>query len=998
MTAALPRAFIRSAGFAVALAALGGSALLRAQPTYEVFHQCVTPGGEPYGPLLVESDGRMYGTMRSGGTLARGSIFVLAPDGGGGYTYADLWSFSGPDGSFPSQGVSRGPDGALYGSTSQGGGQAVGTFFRLDSRNRLTVIHHIAVGEVASASPLTLGPDGAFYGTSEGGGFGGGSLFRLSLSGTFTGLYDFPGGADGALPRGGVVVGPDGRLYGTTASGGPNGVGTIFAATTGGTVTTLHAFAIPDGAQPQWGVALGPDGLLYGTTSGGGVSSFGTVFRITTAGAFTKLFDFPGTAPQGGLPASRLVLALDGKLYGTTNSIEQGGILPPIPRTLFRVDSSGAVTTINATGASAMDGPMVLGPDGLLYAGAAPGAPSPVDDGAILRMDLTGVVTTVYTVPFVAEAQRPYGPLIELPDRSIAGLAASVDYGGDILYGLDAQGQTSTLHVFDNLTVVHEILLASDGLYYGTVGYAPGEDFGALLRIEANGSETTLHAFDGTDGQGPFGLFELSGEIWGMTSMGGSGAGGTIFKLDAGRTFHDLHDFTDPGTGPSGRFALGSDGNLYGTTLFSDNGGTLFRADPAGSVTIIHDFTGTDGTLPAWLIAASDGFLYGVTQGNGGPDQITAFRADLTGALTPLGTIPGFPNSYLTEADPGSFYGTKWGGGGGFPPDDGSVFRMDSTGQVTDVHDFFGDFENLSTPLAPLLLASDGSLYGTTRDGGFAGVGGIFRMVPGTTPPPALTAIVPTSGSAAGGAGVVASGHHFRAAFLSFGGIQAVTTFIAREALATTVSPALPPGTVQDVTVTNVGDANVATLPAAFFVDFLDVANDQLFHDYIETLVRNGITAGCGGGDYCPTSPVRRDQMAVFLLKAEHGSDYVPPPCHGMFSDVPCPSPFADWVEQLAAEGITGGCGGGDYCPTSPVRRDQMAAFLLKAEHGSGYVPPPCQGIFADVNCPSAFADWIEQLAAEQITGGCGGGNYCPGNPNTRGQMAVFLTKTFGLP
>jgi hypothetical protein len=75
-----------------------------------------------------------------------------------------------------------------------------------------------------------------------------------------------------------------------------------------------------------------------------------------------------------------------------------------------------------------------------------------------------------------------------------------------------------------------------------------------------------------------------------------------------------------------------------------------------------------------------------------------------------------------------------------------------------------------------------------------------------------------------------------------------------------------------------------------------------------------------------------------------------------------------------------------------------MAVFLLKTKHGSSYAPPACLGIFADVTCPSPFADWIERLAAEGITGGCGGGDYCPSNPNTRGQMAVFLTKTFNLP
>jgi hypothetical protein len=180
---------------------------------------------------------------------------------------------------------------------------------------------------------------------------------------------------------------------------------------------------------------------------------------------------------------------------------------------------------------------------------------------------------------------------------------------------------------------------------------------------------------------------------------------------------------------------------------------------------------------------------------------------------------------------------------------------------------------------------------------------------------------------------------------------------------------------------------------------FADVPLANNFYSFIETIFHRGITGGCGGANYCPDNPVTRAQMAVFLLKAEHGSAFVPPACTpGVFADVPCPSLFADWIEQLAAEGITAGCGGPNYCPNDPVTRAQMAVFLLKTEHGSSYVPPACTpGVFADVPCPSLFADWIEQLAAEGVTAGCGGGNYCPNNPNTRGQMAVFLTKTFGL-
>jgi hypothetical protein len=179
--------------------------------------------------------------------------------------------------------------------------------------------------------------------------------------------------------------------------------------------------------------------------------------------------------------------------------------------------------------------------------------------------------------------------------------------------------------------------------------------------------------------------------------------------------------------------------------------------------------------------------------------------------------------------------------------------------------------------------------------------------------------------------------------------------------------------------------------------DFLDVPQGHQFYSFVTTLVSNAITVGVGGGNYGVDQATLRQQMAVFLLKAKHGLCYTPPPCVGMFGDVPCSSNFAPWIEAMANEGITGGCGNGNFCPTNPVRRDQMAVFLLKGEHGSSYVPPACAGIFPDVPCPSTFADWIEQLAAEQITGGCGNGNYCPLSNNTRGQMAVFITKTFNL-
>ena len=253
------------------------------------------------------------------------------------------------------------------------------------------------------------------------------------------------------------------------------------------------------------------------------------------------------------------------------------------------------------------------------------------------------------------------------------------------------------------------------------------------------------------------------------------------------------------------------------------------------------------------------------------------------------------------------------------------------------------------------------------------------------------------SGPAAGGTTVTISGTDFAGgAAVSVGGSPASNVVVNSDTLIHADVPALAAGSSNDIVVTNPDGTN-GTLVKGWVADFLDVSNAQQFYFYITKLVSNGITAGCGLGNYCPDSSVTRQQMAVFLLKSKNGLCYVPPPCTGVFPDVPCPGVFTPWVEALAAAGITGGCGSGNYCPTNPVTRQQMAVFLLKTKHGSSFVPPACQGAFGDVPCPSQFADWIEELAAESITGGCGGGNYCPLQAVRRDQMAAFLNITFGL-
>ncbi len=181
---------------------------------------------------------------------------------------------------------------------------------------------------------------------------------------------------------------------------------------------------------------------------------------------------------------------------------------------------------------------------------------------------------------------------------------------------------------------------------------------------------------------------------------------------------------------------------------------------------------------------------------------------------------------------------------------------------------------------------------------------------------------------------------------------------------------------------------------------FADVPTSNIFYAFVENVFHNRITAGGACGGYCPVDATLRKQMAVFVLKANDGPAYLPPPATGVFNDVSAGDPFARWIEELFRRGVVAGCatpGGPNYCPDAPVLRQQMAVFLLRTREGSTYVPPACSGDFDDVPCPSLFADWIEDLAGRGIAAGCGGANYCPSNATTRGQMAPFLVKTFGL-
>jgi hypothetical protein len=132
-----------------------------------------------------------------------------------------------------------------------------------------------------------------------------------------------------------------------------------------------------------------------------------------------------------------------------------------------------------------------------------------------------------------------------------------------------------------------------------------------------------------------------------------------------------------------------------------------------------------------------------------------------------------------------------------------------------------------------------------------------------------------TSGPAAGGSTVVLVGNQFQdGATVTVGGSAVSGSAIGTTRIAVTM-PALTPGSLFDVSVANPGGPT-ATLTRGWFADFLDVPGSSPYHAPVETISRDGITSGCGGGNYCPASSITRAQMAVFLLRALHGGAYVP--------------------------------------------------------------------------------------------------------------------------
>ncbi|MFZ0284778.1 MAG: choice-of-anchor tandem repeat GloVer-containing protein [Terriglobales bacterium] len=361
------------------------------------------------------------------------------------------------------------------------------------------------------------------------------------------------------------------------------------------TFTRLQFFNGANGANPYVGLTQGRDGSLYGTTIDGGAYGSGNVFKITASGKLTSLYDFcaQSNCPDGQYPDTVLALGTDGNFYGTTqNGGTNGGY-----GTVFKITPGGALTTLHsfdeADGVAPYGG-LVLAINGDFYGTTNVGGA--FGGGNVFKITPGGTLTTLYSFCSqggCADGQYPVGPLVQGSDGNIYG----------------------TTHAGGNNSCT------PDGC-------------GTVYQITLSGNLTTLHSFDATDGDYPYGGVAEGpkGTFYGTTGGGGANDAGTVFGMTASGKLVTAHSFDVSDGATPYALMLGSDGNFYGTTSAGGNNsngknhGTIFEITPTGAFSTLHSFGGNDGALVyGGLVQGTNGLFYGTTYFGGRDDDGVVF-------------------------------------------------------------------------------------------------------------------------------------------------------------------------------------------------------------------------------------------------------------------------------------------------------------------------------------------------------------------------------------
>ena len=754
-------------------------------------------GEAPAGEVLSGSDANFYGVTATGGSNDYGTVFQILSTGSNGWRYSFM---GGLDGSWPSAGLVNGGDGNFYGTAKWGGTNDCGTIFKISISGSLTPIYSFTgdTDGFAPSSKLVLGSDGALYGTTNQGGANGyGTVFKF-IGNSLTTIYQFDG-ITGGLPYGALVWGNDGNLYGTTSYLGAYGNGgTIYKISPNGDMTILHSFNGTDGFSPGCGLVLGQDGNFYGATGWGGCN----LFEITPSGQFTPLYAFSG--PDGAYPLSSLMQGGDGAFYGMTagGGANGGGTIFKMFPVLATFSFSGTSTyqvsaSDNPTYSASVAG-LDISTIGLNIDSTGLISGTPVASGTfnviVSASNSSGTTTTMITIivpplpgllavsatgtvgnafgyqvsatnhPISYSAALPLGLMIDpnngwisgVPSQTgtFTGTVSAVNVNGTastpftivvlpsapVFSSASFSGSLTTLYSFNSLNdgsgtpSTSGLTQGFDGSYYGTYG-GGNIDFpnGDVFKITSSGSFSSLYSFSGgSDGETPVGGVVIGddGNFYGVTATGGINDYGTIFQILSTGSSGWRYSFTSESDGcwPNAGLIKGIDGNFYGTTQWGANGyGTVYKITSSGSLTTVYTFNGgDDGGQPiAGLLSGSDGKLYGTTNLGGVYGYGTVFKISPDNSFTTLYSFDGFsgaaPNACLVWGADGNLYGTTVGGGAyGF----GGIYKISTTGQMIILHSF--NVADGQGPVAGLVQGIDGNFYGATG----WGANNLFEITP----------------------------------------------------------------------------------------------------------------------------------------------------------------------------------------------------------------------------------------------------------------------------
>jgi len=617
-----------------------------------------TNGSYPYSAMVLANNGLLYGLTYQGGANDYGVLYSYDPVND---IFTNLISLSTSVGGRPQGNLMQASNGKLYGLMMLGGANSGGTLIEYTiAGNVLSKKVDLPAGSAPTGELTESG--GLLFGLTYGGGSNAvGTLFEYDpVSFNLTVRANFDGAGKGSYPNGSLLKATNGLLYGMASLGGANGFGTLFEYNTGTTTFTKKIdFNSANGALPQSKLFQANDTNLYGATINGGSNNEGVLFRyVIGTNSLTVRASF-NSADIGSNPASSLVQAADGKLYGVA---PYGG--PTSNGTLFAYDPANDAMTkrvdfSNSSNGSNPQAGMVLAPNGLFYGMTSLGGANA--QGVLYEYDpALDTYTGKVDLSLAGTGGSPSGALV---------------LAGGKLYGMTSAGGAN-----------------GDGVLFE---YVPG---GTSVSVMVNFNAATI----GSAPKGTLMQPATGNLLYGMTNSGGPSSHGTLFAFDptsSSLTVKYAFTATSEGTAPQGSLVQAANGKLYGTTSAGGSGtsGVLFEYDISTDTYAKKvDFTGSNGANPYGdIIQASDGKLYGMTNGGGANSNGVIYQYDpyaTTGNYTVKFSFTsavsgGAPYGSLTEAAPGKLYGTTSSGG---TQSSGTFFQYDVAGTFTKIKDLGG--------------------------------------------------------------------------------------------------------------------------------------------------------------------------------------------------------------------------------------------------------------------------------------------------------------------